>query len=303
MNSTAHFTISMKDYYIVCSISLAFSLIAILLGLFVLIMVWKRKPRLHTCRHLLMCNSSAALIFYCVVQNNNYLFLIFLPWQTSDISCRWRGYFTYMSIVAVSYSYLIQAISRLLFVIFSTNYPSLITFKAHYVLIILHWLVVILIPLPAIVTEDIHFIPDSICWVPFKAMFHVICTVVVHYCVPLGSVVIMYAYIYYRVKKVKRNVVTVIRRTNNENRDLELLRNILILVVIFLVCGAPTVVFIVTSIKIFYLISIVTLSFCAASVQMCTILLDRDLRQILRDMFTPTTHITILQNTSEHKKI
>lgn len=290
-NTNVDFQVVGADLFIACGLSTFFIVLSLIIGIFLMTVIIRTKARLHTCRHLLMWNSSFALTFYCIVQLNNYIFLLFLPWQSSDISCRWRGYFTYMSIVAVSYSYFIQTISRFFFAVLTTKYPILITFRSHYLLLGFNWLGVILIPLPAIITDDIRFVPNSLCWVPFSAMLHVLFTVVAHYLIPLSLVVIMYAYIYCRVKRHRQNI-RMSMNTNISNRlELELLRNILVLIGIFFLGGTPTVLFMISLMKFFYLMAFVTLSFCAAFVQLCTILLDRDLRDVVRSLLLPRTRV------------
>src|SRR5690349_179217 len=109
--STMDIPRSSANYTVVASISMVFALIAVMIASFILILVSLTK-QLHTVAHLLMCNTCISSILYCIVQCNNYIYLLFIIWDTDDISCRWRGYFGYMSIVAVIYSYLLQAVSR-----------------------------------------------------------------------------------------------------------------------------------------------------------------------------------------------
>ena len=117
-----------QHYYIPCSLSAGFGLIAVLICLFILFLVRRTKSRLHTVNHLLICNTCLASMFYCVVININYVYLIFIPSNTSDISCRLRAYFAYTSIAAVIYSYFIQAISRFCFSVLSSKYRWLVMY-------------------------------------------------------------------------------------------------------------------------------------------------------------------------------
>jgi hypothetical protein len=126
---------TISDYYVVCSLSTGLAFIAVIICTFIVILVWRTKPRLHTVNHLLMCNTCFASSFYCVVIVNNYGFLIFDQRQTSNMSCRWRAYFAYSGIAGVIYSYLIQAISRFFFSVLSGRYRWLTSFKTHYILI------------------------------------------------------------------------------------------------------------------------------------------------------------------------
>jgi hypothetical protein len=271
------------ENYIVCSLSAGFGLIAVIMSITIIIIIRRSKPRLHTVRHLLICNTCIASSVYCIIQTINYIILIFLPWISSDISCRWRGYLSYMSISAVTYSYLVQAISRLFFSVFSTKHPWIVTFKVHYILILTHWLVIIIIPLPAIITKDIYFRPDVLCWVPMERVVHMMYTVFAYYVIPIFSIIIIYVYIYRQIKKIKKRT-ELIRNTTNEKRDLEVLRNIAILSCIYISGGIPTLIFLVSSINIFYLAGIVTITFAVMIEKLCAILLDRELRLVVKNL-------------------
>nr|ACD88964.1 7 transmembrane receptor 2 [Adineta vaga] len=286
-----------KDYYIVCSISGFFALIAVFLSCMILVVTWRTKPRLHTVRHVLMCNTCIASICYCIVQIINYYYLIFLPDRTDDVGCRWRGYFSYVTISAVTYSFFIQAVSRLFIAIFSTKYKWLTTFKVHFILIGIQWPIAIIFPLPAIITVDIYFRPRALCWVPLRSLLHVIYTFVMYYIAPTLLICIIYLYIFFRVKKIANRSEMLIGTRNNEKRNLELLRNILILLFIYLAGGIPTFLFIVTSNRILYLIGIVTISLTVAIEKLCTIILDRELRQVIRRFFCRDSQIVPMRNT------
>lgn len=293
---TSMATGGITDYYIVCSLSGAFALVAVAISTMILILVWRTKLSLHTVRHLLICNTCIASTFYCIVQAINYTYLIFFPQDTSDISCRWRGYFAYISICAVDYSFLIQAISRLFIFGFSTKYRWLVTYKVHRILICIQWFVSIIVPLPAIITKDIYFRPDRLCWVPLGRTLHVSYTYIAYYIIPVLSIAMIYIFIYHRVKQTANPAENLVRSINNEKRDLTLLRNIFILMAIYLIGGVPTLLFLVTSIRTFYLISIVTISLAVAVEKVFTILLDRELRQVIRKLVLKTARIIPTDN-------
>jgi len=117
MNSTlTNLQRSSANYQIIIPISMSFSLLSVFISFRILILIYLTK-RLHTISHLLICNTCLSTIFYSIVQGINYIYLIFLTSDTSDISCRYRAYFGYMSIASVIYSYSIQALSRYFFFI------------------------------------------------------------------------------------------------------------------------------------------------------------------------------------------
>ena len=215
MNSTPSdplMTYNIEDYYVVCSLSASFAGISIIICTSILIMVWRTKPRLHTVRHLLMCNTSIASMFYCIVIINNYAFLIFAQWETSDMNCRWRAYFAYVGIAGIVYSYLIQAISRFFLAALSTKYRWLVTFKTHYILISIQWIIVFLVTSPALITKDITFYPKVLCWVSMNYKLHIIYTIFAYYAMPIIGIIIIYIDIYYRVRKEGNGSGTTIKR-------------------------------------------------------------------------------------------
>jgi len=281
MNSTPAASDSIQIYYVVGSLSIGFALIAIFISCVIFTLVWRTKPRLHTLKHLLICNTCLASIVYCIVQSNNYIFIIFLPWETSDWSCRWRGYFSYMTISAVIYSYLVQAISRFFFSVLSTKYRILTTFKAHITLTLAHWFIVLLLPLPSIVTKDIVFVPFALCWVTMEHTTHIVYTAFVYYLLPIICIIIIYTHIYYRVKRTKKSGNTAASSQNAQKRNLEVLRNILLLLGIYILGAIPTLLFMLTSIRLLYYVGIVSVSLTVAVEKVCTIVLDRDIRQIV----------------------
>ncbi len=302
MNSTSDIESASSDTITACIISGVFALVAVAIAITILIIIWRTKPRLHTIRHLLVCNTCCASILYCIIQSMNYAFLIFLPWETSDVGCRWRAYFAYITIAGVVYSFLIQAISRLFISLFSRKYKRFITFKVHYIVIFVQWVVVVILPLPAIVTTDIYFRPNALCWVPLKHTLHVAYTYIAYYLIPSISICIIYIFIYYRVKRIANSADPAFRALQKGKRDLELLRNILILLAIYLVGGIPTLLFLFTSLKILYLIGIATISLVVAIEKLCTIFLDRELRNVVQMLIMKTARVEPINNTQlEHK--
>lgn len=194
-----------------------------------------------------------------------------------------------MSIASVIYSYFIQALSRYFFSIFHTNYRWILTFKIHFIIILIQWIIVIIIPLPSLITQDISYRPTFLCWIPIEKSLHVLYTVFAYYLIPLILIVSIYLSIYKRVKSYEQtNLKSVIRM--KQNRNLEIFRNILILTGIYIFGGIPILIYIITKIEIFYSIGIVCLSQLK---KIMTILLDRELRNFIKNYFTQaTTKIT-----------
>jgi hypothetical protein len=292
MNSTLtdpFLTFNIEDYYVVCSLSAGFTFIAVFICTIILALIWRKQRRLYTAKNLLICNTCMATIFYCVVMINNYIHLLFIQWDTSDISCRWRAYFSAVGITGIIYSYLIQSISRFLFTILSSKYRRLITFKTHHILIFIQWFVAFVVTLPTIITQDIHYYPRTLCWISVNYPMHMVYTIFAYYGIPVLAIGEIYIYIYYQMKKVTVDAITTTNTINAQKRNAVLLRNILVLLGIYLGGALPAFLFYITSIKLIYLVNLVTVSMTIVIEKLCTILLDKEIRQVTKSLICRRT--------------
>ncbi len=275
------------NYSIIAPLSMALTIISVIICCIILMIIALTKP-LHTVTHLLVCNTCISSILYCVVQFNNYIYLLFITWDTSDLSCRWRGYFSYMSITAVVYSYFLQAVSRLFFAVLSTKYRWLTSFKIHYGLIFINWIIVLIVPLPAILTKDIPFHPASLCWVPKTHILHLAYTIFAYYLIPIIAIVAIYILIYRRLRRGGTHAFTQ-GPQRKSNRDLEVLRNIMILLSIYILGGVPAIFYMVSGIHVFYSIGIVSVTLTVVIEKSVSTVLDREIRKILSKFLCRST--------------
>ena len=267
----------LTNYPIVAPLSLVCVIIAVGLSLFILIVVLLSK-KLHTVTHMLICNTCLASILYCVVQCNNYIYLLFIDWNTDNHSCRWRGYFAYVAIVAVIYSYLLQAISRFFIVILSTKFRWLMTIRTHLYMMLIGWTVVLSVPSPALITTDIYFRPGFLCWVPMKSIQHVAYTIIAYYLAPVMLIIAIYIFIYVRIRTSA--VAQFVRR--RQKRDLEVFRNIVILLGIYTLGAIPVLLYVLTNIELFYAMGMVSVSLTVSMEKLTSLFLDREIRTLLK---------------------
>ena len=285
--------------YIMCSLSTFFALLAIILSIMIIVIVARTKTHLHTIRHLLICNTCVASCFYCIVQTTNYICLVFLELLTDDFSCRWSGYFGYAAIAASVYSYLAQSISRLSIILYAAKYPWVKAFRTHKIIIALQWLISFILPLPALITNDIYFLHGHLCWVPFTRPIHLLYTLLAGYILPVVAIAVIYLYVFIRIKIITRRAENI--RTNiRDKRDLGILRNIVISLGIYIGGGTPASIFVFTSIQIFYVIGIISFTFGVLVEKIFTIILDHELRQVIKEkvVFPSRNRVIPLNNTS-----
>ena len=98
------------------------------------------------------------------------------------------------------------------------------------------------------------------------------------------------------MKASRRNLLSTLNTVNPGRMEFELLRNILILAGIFIMSIIPMVLYIVSQMDIFILLSIPGSSFGTMTIQICAILLDRDLRAVVRTMFRSKIRVMPLAN-------
>ncbi|UJR29628.1 hypothetical protein I4U23_017176 [Adineta vaga] len=262
---------------------MSFSVIAILISLYILILIILTK-QLHTINRLLICNTCLASILYCLVQFILYIYLLILKWITDDQSCRWRAYFSYMSLVAFVYSYVIQIISRFFFINLYTKYRWLISYKVHIYLILFGWIVILILPLPSLLTNDIHFRADEICWVPPDKLIHSNYTIVAYYIIPIILIILFSIVIMIRIYNYK-NTTTIQRNKKRRERDSEIFRNIMISFSVYFLGGIPYMINQFTNIEFFYSVGVVSVTFVVNMEKLIIIYLDRDIRNIVKNYF------------------
>jgi hypothetical protein len=207
-----------------------------------------------------------------------------MQWETSDFSCRWRGFFGYMTVAAVVYSYLAHAISQFFVSVLSFKYQWATSLKAHIILIFIQWIIVIFLPLPALLTTDIYYRPFALCWVPREYTLHFAYTIIAYFLIPAGFIFAIYIYAYFQVKRRKSRVFT-ITQGYRSNRELEPLSKIMILFAIYIFGALPSILYIITRVEVLYAISIISVSLSVAVENCVTLIVDRDFRNIIKNYF------------------
>ncbi len=96
--------------------------------------------------------------------------------------------------------YGIQVIPQLFSTVLSIEYRWLISLETHLSVIFIKWMIILVISLPAIVTNGIYFRESFFSWVPKKYMLHIDYTIIVYYLIPIVLTIVMYHYIYVRLR-------------------------------------------------------------------------------------------------------
>ncbi|CAF0727982.1 unnamed protein product [Adineta steineri] len=282
-SSTSEIANHRTDYSIIAPVSMIFAIIAIIITSIILIIVLLTK-QFHTVTRLLTCNTCLASLLYCTVQCVNYSYLLVITWDKSDRSCRWRGYFGYMSMIAFLYSYVLQVISRLFFIILYTKYRWLITLRTHLYLIFIGWIIILVVPSPAILTHDIFFREGELCWVTKTYKLHTYYIIAAYYVIPILLIIVINLFIYIPVYYSGKNT-TIQRSIKRNDRDFIIFRNIMISFSVYFLGGVPIIIYMFTDIEFFYSVGVISVTFAVIMEKLVLIYLDREIRNMLKHFF------------------
>jgi hypothetical protein len=181
----------------------------------------------------------------------------------------------------VYHSFVIQALSRLFFIVFH-NHRHLLEYKFHIILIMCQILISLLIPLSILITEDVVFVPLLMCSVPYSKVLHMSSLFISTYLVPPLIVLIVYLVIYCRVIQ---SSATLHQPSHGHKRDVKLIRNILILLIILITTGIPIlIVFIVAATTnfrsiAFFQFPVVVIPLITIIERICLIYLNQEIRK------------------------
>jgi len=159
--------------------------------------------------------------------------------NVSTISCRTSGYIGLVSCIAKVFSYVIQAISRYMSTVLS-QHRQLITFREHIIMIIISWLFsIILSSLMLISPIAFQYEVESRLCVLTSKVFHTSLTIIIiGYILPVNIIILLYYLIIRYITRANRSRLNTATIQNNK-RNLKVIRNILKLLAVGIIGGAP----------------------------------------------------------------
>jgi hypothetical protein len=205
----------------------------------------------HRCRtvaNLLICNTAAGAIMYSIYEITVVSYSLREDWFQNQSGCVFRAYLCAALAMVVSVSYAVHSISRLFHTVLY-KHKYLLSWRTHWFLIIINYVLAILGPIPPIFMSNGYVLePESRLCIPttktFYSSMYIVSTV---FLIPFSTISIVYGIIFYHARQSTRRVVAFASdRTNNATtnnstvpnfkREMKLMRNISILVNI-LACG------------------------------------------------------------------
>ncbi len=253
--------------------------ISILLSLIIIYLILSTKT-LFTPTNVLVCNTCVTTFFFLITSIVE-ISVFYYGIVTSDFWCKIQAYLNFIFLTSLIYSYVIQAISRLFFTMFY-KYRYLLNYKCHFMLIICQVIISCLIPLPNIITQAIEFRPLKLCITPMKYLFQVFFFHIFLFFIPFIVVTIIYIMILRRAIQSSLNVHHSWLRIR---RDVELVRNILIILTIYLFAELPAIILLILSIQLvpismaFYMFAATVPSISTAFEKISVIILNKEIRK------------------------
>ncbi|CAF1145109.1 unnamed protein product [Didymodactylos carnosus] len=241
MTNTKFFEPTLTFFIIIYSLLALLALIGLIFSLSVIIITYRHR-HCRTIPNLLCCNSCLCGILYCTMMLINVLYG-FLPnyYRQEPISCQIRGIILGLACSSKAYSYLVQAINRYIYAV-HYNKRYLLVNRSTYILLIIHWSVSIIFPLPNLFFNGIAYqIETRLCIITMKRFPTALYTVISFFFIPIVSITLLYAIILIHCRSKARKTMASKRRTSfsTKSRDLKLFQNILILICILGVGGFP----------------------------------------------------------------
>jgi len=226
-------------FTIIFSLSIASQIIGLILC-FLTILIVSTHRECHNFTNVLTCNTCVAVGLLFIFGITDSYYALHQDWQYNQPACIFRAYCTLALCTALCYSYSIQAISRLFFaVLYKHRY--LLTWRTHWILIIINWTVSIIIPIrPLFYPNGFRLEVESrICVVTPKIVSISMYVVAIIFLIPLNVVTIVYGLILHRVRQssrrialVKPDVIIITAQPNvhlpNGKRELKLIQNMLV---------------------------------------------------------------------------
>ena len=200
------------------TINFSIGIIASIIGIFLCVLTIVIVVINQQCRNvtnLLACNTCVAVIFYFIVAFITSIYGFREDWAFNAPFCSFRGYCFTAGVAVICYSYSIQAISRLFFVVFY-KHRYLQTYRTHQIMIIINWLLGFILPIVPFFIDGSYGLEKESrgCVIKsevFAGSFYVGITVSL---TPLSVVTIVYGIILHRVRQSGRRVTAIVPNVN-----------------------------------------------------------------------------------------
>ncbi|CAF0758847.1 unnamed protein product [Adineta steineri] len=242
-------TTNIQSWFIPFDIINIICLILVIILAFIFLFIIIFDKTCHTVPMILIANSCLAELVLAI---DLFWMAIFTldndrkQQQYEDLFCVFRGYITYVACFTQNYSYFLQAIYRYLTIV----YPSRLFWQSKRVqifLIILSWIIAFICVFPHLFTGRIIYqVDDQMCQMSLELSFITVYNVVLLYLIPMNGTILIYFKLVRYVKEMSKNV-TPANTLLRVERELKMIRRIVILVSMLITFGLTYAIFIFMS--------------------------------------------------------
>ena len=166
--------------------------------------------------------------------------------RREDSLCIVRGYMSYALSAVRSHSYLLQSIYRYITIV----HPSDLFWQSsrlQIILICITWLISMVHPLPFLFTGQITYNADNqVCHMPLQKYHFIFYTCFFAYLNPITIIVVIYVKLVQYVQDMNR-LVTPTNQLIRAQRELKMVRRIVLLVIVLVTLGLPYTIFFIVS--------------------------------------------------------
>lgn len=164
--------------------------------------------------------------------------------------CHIRGYFTYVFVISMYLSHVLQACYRLFRIVYH-KYKYLRTISTFLYCILAQWIISIVLTLPILFLNTnyssivIYVAEDFNCLVPFNNIRSAIFIALIVYLLPLCALCLIYYRIIIHIRHKKRRPSTTLKLRRQNKRDTCVIKRIYTVIIILWALGFPAIIFLI----------------------------------------------------------
>lgn len=282
-------------------IAIVFASIGVLtlIGIAFLLIYYRRECPINT-PIFLICNNYFGIMLCCLFTlfklGCNLYGDLYDNVNLDNWWCYASAYGTSVAYYLLYHSYIIQACYRLFHVVFYKN-KKLYSFQFMCILIVLQWSLDCIITIPTWLLNHYEYVPNNYYCTTTYLHFNTIAYIgILEYYVPMFSVIAIYFCMIHYMKKKKSTTIQQGRHQENQ-RDLLVVRRIMILVGVLIALSFPSTVFYFWYVFTGYLypqvyqLQWITISFVLAILPSVTVFLTPQLRELVGRRFKKDNHV------------
>ena len=224
--------------------------------------------------------------------------------------CYWRGFFIHGFLCTLYDSYILQAVYRLCRVVFY-RHRGFHKFSLYLYLIPILFLFGLLSISPALVRGNIVYLPsEHYCQTPFTNLWAINYIALRLFFLPILLIALIYVYLLRHVRQSNPSSTSHVSRSHSSRnaRDLIVIRRLLLMLIVLILLGLPSVIFLsiflVTGqlMAITYRLGWLSVSFSLVFLAAMLIYLTRSVRKTARRLLTgsQTTHHQLIPKHSKN---